>query len=155
MTAQSATGATSKVANSALLPLAFLVGEWRTTCTHPLRPGQTLVGQTSFAWHEGGAFLIMRNEVDDPDFPTGLAIFASDDSSDRIVMNYFDERGVSRLFDVVADEHAVSWRREDPTLAQSVSIIAEGSSRLITHGRMSEKGGPWGDDLSQLFERKE
>ena len=96
----------------------------------------------------------MRNEVDDPDFPTGLAIFASDDSSDRIVMNYFDERDVSRLFDVVADEHAVSWRREDPTLAQSVTIIAEGNSRLISHGRMSEKGAPWGDDLSQDFERK-
>jgi hypothetical protein len=46
--------------NPALEPLAPLVGTWRTTGTHPFFPGVVFHGRTSFAWREGGAFLLMR-----------------------------------------------------------------------------------------------
>jgi hypothetical protein len=36
-------------------------------------PGKTLRGPTSFAWAEGGAFLVMRSEIDEPEFPSGVA----------------------------------------------------------------------------------
>jgi hypothetical protein len=140
--------------NPALKPLAFLIGEWRTTGSHPQVPGQTLNGRTSFAWHEGGAFLIMRGEVDAPHFPDGAAIFASDNSSGGFAMSYFDERGVSRLFEVEVGDHTVTWRRDDPELAQSVTITVGDDDTLISKGRMSQHGGPWGDDLSQVFTRE-
>jgi hypothetical protein len=57
--------------NAALRPLDFLIGEWRTTGTHPQMPGETLRGHSTFAWHAAGAFLIMRSEVDHPLFPIG------------------------------------------------------------------------------------
>jgi hypothetical protein len=42
--------------NPAREPLTPLVGQWRTTGTHPLIPDTTFHGRTSFEWHEGGCF---------------------------------------------------------------------------------------------------
>ena len=44
--------------NPALKPLTFLVGTWNTVGTHPLVPGTTFHGRTTFDCLEGGAFLI-------------------------------------------------------------------------------------------------
>src|SRR3954470_2598898 len=107
MSQSSPIGAEALIPNPALKPLEFLVGEWRTTGTHPLVPGQALSGRTSFAWHEGGAFLIMRSEVDHPQFPSGVAIIGSDDVAGSFVMLWFDERGISRHYDVTVGERMV------------------------------------------------
>jgi len=139
--------------NPALDPLAFLIGEWRTTGKHPEVPNKTLCGRTSFAWHEGGAFLIMRQEIDEPQFPDGVAIIGSDDSG-KFSMTYFDERGVSRVFALTVDGRTVTWRRNDPKFSQTASITASDRDTLESQGRMSKDGGPWSDDLSQLFERE-
>ena len=145
-------GGAAHKANGALKPFKFLVGEWRTTGTHPMVPGKQLSGRTSFTWHEGGAFLIVRNEVDEPDFPDGVAIIGSDEAGERFSMIYFDERGVSRIMAVTVGGETVTWRHDNPDFAQSVTITKEGG-RLISKGLMSENGGKWKDDLSQVFER--
>ena len=118
-----------------------------------MRPGQTLSGRTSFRWTEGGAFLTMRQEVDDPDFPDGVAIVGSDHSAGSFGMLYFDERGTSRRMEVEVGERAIAWRHEDAKFAQKLTLSAEGDDRLVSKGLMSENGGPWKDDLSQVFTR--
>ena len=150
---QASIGAEALIPNPALKPLEFLIGAWRTTGSHPLVPGKALNGRTSFAWHEGGAFLVMRSEIDQPQFPSGVAIIGSDDVAGKFAMIYFDERGVSRLLEVAIGERTVTWRRDEPEFSQSLTIEAEGGDRLVSKGRMSQKGGPWTDDLSQVFER--
>jgi hypothetical protein len=145
-------GAEAEKPNPALKPFEFLIGEWRTTGTHPMLPGTELSGRTSFAWHAGGAFLIMRSEVDEPGFPDGIAIIGSDSAAGRFSMIYFDERGVSRIMDLTVAEKTVTWRHDNPDFAQSLTITQDGD-RLVSKGLMSEKGGPWTDDLSQVFER--
>ena len=145
-------GAEAQRSNAALQPFEFLIGEWRTTGTHPMVPGKELSGRTSFAWHEGGAFLIVRNEVDEPRFPDGVAIIGSDNADGSFCMIYFDDRGVSRRMTVTLAEKSVTWRHENPDFAQRVTIRNEGD-RLVSKGLMSEKGGPWKDDLSQVYER--
>ena len=115
-------------------------------------PDTALHGRTSFAWHEGGAFLIMRSQVDAPKFPDGIAIIGSDDAAGTFSMIYFDERGTSRLMEVTVGERTVTWRHDNPRFAQSTTISTEGD-RLVSKGRMSENGGPWTDDLSQTYER--
>jgi hypothetical protein len=42
-------------------------------------PGVELQGITTFAWADGGAFLVMRSQVDEPRFPDGVAYIGSDD----------------------------------------------------------------------------
>jgi hypothetical protein len=146
-------GAEALIPNPALAPFEFLIGEWRTAGSHPLVPDRILDGRTSFAWHEGGAFLIMRSEVDEPRFPSGIAIISSDDAAGTFAMTWFDERGVSRLYRVSVGDRTVTLSRDDPDLSQSMTISAEGGDRLVSKGRMSQKGGAWADDLSQVFTR--
>jgi len=119
-----------------------------------MTPGVTLTGRTVFEWGEGGAFLVMRSEVTQPEFPDGVAIIGSDGASGRFAMTYFDERGVSRLLDVTVGDRTVTWRHDDPKFTQTLTITADGGGdRLVSRGRMSKDGGPWTDDLSQVFTR--
>lgn len=148
-------GAEALIPNPALRPLEFLVGEWQTAGTHPLVAGQTLSGRTSFSWHEGGAFLVMRSQIDHPLFPSGLALIGSDDVADKFAMIYFDQRTTSRILDVIVGDRTVTWHRDDPKLSQSLTITADnGGDRLVSKGRMSEQGGAWVEDLSQVFTRR-
>lgn len=145
-------GGNAQIPNAALQPLSFLVGRWRTAGRHPLVPGQDLSGVTSFAWTEGGAFLMMRSEVHAAEFPDGVALIGSDIGAGKMTMMYFDERGVSRIMDVTPGDGTVTWRHDNPEFAQCLTIAADGD-RLVSTGRMSEKGGPWKEDLPQVFEK--
>src|SRR5918998_3357403 len=140
--------------NPALEPLTPLVGQWRTTGTHPLVPGTTFHGRTSFAWHEGGAFVLMHSEIDEPEVPSGIAIIGSDDAAGTFTMIYFDERDVSRLYTVEVANDEVRWHRDSAGFAQRMVVtIAAGGARLDAHGTMSRDGGPWEDDLQLTYER--
>ena len=139
--------------NPALRPLAFLVGAWDTVGAHPAVTG-ALHGRTTFEWIEGGAFLLMRSEVDDPRFPSGVAIFASDGASDALFMLYFDERTVSRKYDASFTGGVLRWWREDPSFSQRNELTLGRDGRTMTsRGEMSREGGPWEGDLSLTYTR--
>lgn len=76
--------------NPLLQTLSILVGTWTTVGTHPLVPGKTFHGRTTFSWIEGGAFLAMRSQIDEPEIPNGIAIFGTDDATGECSMLYFD-----------------------------------------------------------------
>ncbi|SDZ23399.1 hypothetical protein SAMN05660209_05124 [Geodermatophilus africanus] len=140
--------------NPALEPLEPLLGNWRTTGTHALVPGTTFHGRTSFAWHEGGAFVLMRSEIDEPEIPSGVAVIGSDDAAGTLTMIYFDERNISRRYTVEVGDGEVSWHRDEAGFAQRmVFIVASDGSRLDAKGTMSHDGGPWEDDLQLTYER--
>lgn len=107
--------------NPALQSLAILVGTWTTLGTHPLVPGVTFHGRTSFAWMAGGAFLIMQSQIDEPQIPSAIAIFGTDDATGECFMLYFDERGVSRKYDVGVQGNAWKWWRTAPGFSQRMT----------------------------------
>jgi hypothetical protein len=140
--------------NPALEPLAPLLGEWCTTGTHPLMPGMAFRGRTSFARHQGGAFVLMRSEIEEPEVPSGVAVIGSDDAAGTLTMLYFDERGISRRYTVEVGDGEVSWHRDEAGFAQRMVLtIANSGSRLDAKGTMSHDGGPWEDDLQLTYER--
>ncbi len=140
--------------NPALEPLTPLVGDWRTTGTHPLVSGTTFHGRTSFSWHEGGAFLLMRSEINEPEIPNGIAIIGSDDAAGTFTMIYFDERDISRRYTVEVANGTVSWHRDEAGFAQRMVItISADGARLDAQGTMARDGGPWEDDLQLTYER--
>src|SRR5687767_2238480 len=102
------------VSNPKLDALKILIGEWKTEGTHPLVPGTIFHGRTSFEWIEGGAYLMMRSKMDEKEIPDGMAIFGSDDSTKEFYMLYFDERKVSRRYDVTTDGQSITWFRNAP-----------------------------------------
>jgi hypothetical protein len=60
---------------------------------YPLRPGRhALATRSSFEWHEGGAFVLMRSEIDRPEIPSAVAVIGSDDVAGTFTTSYFDER---------------------------------------------------------------
>ena len=144
----------AQIPNPALKQFSRLVGEWKTTGTHPLVPGKILSGQSSFNWIEGGAFLMWHSEIDEPGFPAGIAIFGSDDVTGEFFMLYFDERKVSRKYDVSFEDNVLKWWRNVPGFSQRYSWTFTDDDNTITgKGELNKDGTNWERDLEQTFTR--
>ena len=140
--------------NPRLQPLAVLVGAWNTVGTHPLVPGRTFHGRTTFAWMEGGAFLIMHSQIDEPEIPSGIAIFGTDDSTGECSMLYFDERGVSRRYEASVANGVWTWWRNTPDFSQRFTGKISADGRTIEgSGELSRDGGDWEGDLQLTYTR--
>lgn len=94
----------SQLASAAMIPnprLAVfkpLIGEWATVGFHTMMPGITLHGRTVFEWHDGGAFLRIRSEIDEPGIPSAIALIGTDERYALTVAPDGDTlRGVSSL----------------------------------------------------------
>ena len=149
-------GHEAEIPNPALEEFRFLLGTWRTEGTHPQVPGTTFHGRTSFEFEFGGAFLVMRSEIDEPEVPSGLAIFGSDDAGGPWSMVYFDERGVSRRYAVTVSANQIHWERDDPAFSQTTTLRAGSDGRTMTStGRMRRNDGQWEDDLALTYRRDE
>ena len=145
-------GAKAQIPNPALKLLESLIGEWQTAGTHPYFPEITLQGRVLFEWIEGGAFLMMRSEIDHPKFPDGIAIFGSDDEAETYYQIYFDERGISRKYDVSIADKQITWWRDDAHFSQRFTLDV-GKDKLLSTGEMSREGGDWEQDLSLTYTR--
>jgi len=146
----------ASIPNPALEPLAILVGEWKTVGTHPMVPGTTFHGHTSFDWFERGAFLVMHSEIDEPGIPSGVAIFGSDDATDEYFMLYFDERGVSRKYDVTLRDRMWKWWRDAPEFSQRFTgTIVDDGRTIIGKGELCRDGLSWEKDLDLTYTRIE
>jgi hypothetical protein len=144
----------ASIPNSALKPLSVLIGNWKTVGHHSLLPNITLHGHTSFEWVENGAFLKMHSEIDEPGIPTGIAIFGSDDATKKYFMLYFDERGVSRKYDVAMDTNIVKWWRNTSDFSQRYTwTFTNNGNTIIGKGQLSKDGSNWEDDLSLTYTR--
>ena len=142
------------IPNPALLPLSGLVGRWETIGTHPYLPGIVLHGHTSFNWIEGGAFLIMHSENDEEKIPSGIAIFGSDDGTREFTMLYFDERKVSRKYEVSFKDNVLTWWRNDPAFSQRFTLeLKDSGNTIIGKGEMCKDGKTWEKDLELTYKR--
>lgn len=148
-------GAKAVMPNPALKPFEFLIGEWQATGSHPFLPGIVLHGRISFEWLEGGAFLIMRSEIDEPRFSQGIEIFGSDEISKKFFMLHFDERGVSRKFDVTIAGKQLKYWRDEPSFSQrNIIALEDDGNKMISKGEMSRDGAAWEKDLALTYLRK-
>lgn len=141
--------------NPALKQFNVLVGEWNMEGTHPLVPDTKLHGRSSFEWIDGGAFLEWRAEMDREGFPTSIAIFGSDDSNGEFYFLYFDDRKVSRKFEVSVQDNVISWWRDSPDFSQRYTwTVVDNGNTIIGKGELSRNGKTWEKDLDLTFTRK-
>lgn len=98
--------------------------------------------------------MIMRSEIDESHFPDGVAIFGSDDVARRFFMLSFDQRGISRAYDVTMEGNQLRWWRDEPSFSQRFVInIEDDGNKMIGKGEMSRDGAPWEKDLDLTFTR--
>ncbi len=143
----------ASIPNPALKTFDILVGRWTTVGTHPQLPG-TLHGTTEFNWIEGGAFLLMHSAIDEPKIPSAVAIFGSDDDAGTYFMVYFDERGVSRKYDMSLRDNVWKWWRDSPNFSQRyVGTIADDGNTIIGKGELSRDNVTWERDLDLTYTR--
>jgi hypothetical protein len=142
------------IPNPALASFSALIGKWSTRGSHPYLPGVVLHGRASFDWIEGGAFVVMHSENDEEKIPSGIAIFGSDDATGEYFMLYFDERKVSRKYEVAIQGNEITWWRNDPAFSQRFTLnFTDNGNTIISHGEMCKDGKTWEKDLEQTFTR--
>lgn len=147
-------GREALIPNPALEAFKPFIGTWETLGQHPMVPGTTFHGHTTFDWHEGGAFVVMHSEIDEPEIPSGVAIFGSDDHTKTLSLIYFDERAVARQYEATIEGQKLSWWRTTPEFSQRYTItMADDSGTMQGVGEMSRDGGPWGPDLGLAYKR--
>jgi hypothetical protein len=141
------------IPNPALQPFSILVGEWNLVGKHRLIP-DTLHGHASFEWIEGGAFLMMRWEIDEPGVPSATAIFGSDNAAETYSMLYFDERGVSRQFEATLHDNVWKFWRNAPGFSQRFTgTFTDNGDTIISVTELNEDGSTWKPDLELTYTR--
>lgn len=130
--------------------LERLLGEWGIEATHPAFEGIVVKGRATFEWLEGERFLVYRSVTDHPDFPDSISVIGATDVG--MSMNYFDSRGVHRIYAVSAGEDALRIWRDDPAMAQRFTGTY-GDDVIDGLWEMSRDGSAWSDDLRITYRR--
>jgi hypothetical protein len=69
-------------------------------------------------------------------------------------MLYFDERAVSRRYEVTMDDTVLRWWRTAPGLSQRyVLTVSPGGDTLHGVGALSKDGATWNPDLELSYTR--
>lgn len=145
----------AQLPNPALKQFSILIGEWKTAGTHPAVADKILHGKSSFNWIEGGAFLIWHSEIDDERFPAGVSIFGSDNANGTGYMLYFDERKVSRKYNVSFEKNILKWWRDESGFSQRYTWTINDNGNTITgKGELCKDGTIWEKDLDLTFIRE-
>ncbi len=136
----------------ALQPFAVLIGDWTIVAEHRLIEG-AVTGAVSFAWLEGGGFVIQRSRYDHELIPDAISIIGPPESGDGLVMEYFDTRGVRRTYGIALEDSVLRFWRDQPGFAQRFSAtVAPGGFAGVV--QLAERPGDWQDDLKLTYRRR-
>ena len=83
------------------------------------------------------------------------AYVGSDDQEGTFTMLYFDQRGVSRRYEVAMDGGVMHWWRDAPGFRQryTLTVSADGET-LQGRGELAREEDAWGPDLELTYTRE-
>lgn len=138
--------------------VAVLVGRWSVEA-----PGLgDAVGTMTIEPVLAGTHYLQRTSIPVPGAPEALSVLAFDDVRGTLVQHYFDDRGVSRRYDMALDD--VRW-----TLSRDAPDVTPLPFRQRFTGRFDDGGttirgmwertdpdpdGPWLKDFELLYRRQ-
>ena len=145
-----------------------LVGIWTTEVTHPAMPGVVAHGISIIEWLEGERFLIQRARSDHADFPDSISIIGSIEMDrvdnarpaaapeHKLLMHYFDSRGVFRVYDADIGERTWQLRRDAPGFSQRFTgTFSSRGDTIAGQWQLSRDDVAWNDDLQITFRRQQ
>ena len=132
-----------------LEPFHALIGEWTMELTHPMLEDTVVRGQTTYEWLEGGRFVIQRAANEHPDFPDSLSVIGVMEGESDLSMQYFDSRGVHRIYAIGFDGRELTLGRDVPGFAQRAGAkLSDDGSTLAGVWQLNEGGQGYRDDLA-------
>jgi hypothetical protein len=135
-----------------LEPFEALIGTWDTEATHPMFDG-VVQGTTTFAWLEGGHFLVQRSRNDHELFPDAIGVLGAPEDGDGLVFEYFDSRGVRRTYGASVEGGVLRIWRDHPGFDQRFSAtLADDSFEGLW--QLATTPGDWQDDLKVTYRRR-
>ena len=141
--------------NPALDQLAALIGEWNleiTSMSFHEDPSAVVRGHSSFAWLEGGAFLLQHSEIPASDFPRSVAVIGADDEAGIYRMLYYDNRGVSRIYRMTFSGGIWTIWRDFPGFSQRFHGTFSENGKIITaYWERSSDGSNWEHDFALTY----
>ena len=141
--------------NPALDQLSPLLGEWtiEITSVSSYADQTALVrGHSSFAWLEGGAFLMQHTEISASEFPRSTAVMGPDDELGTYRMLYYDSRGVSRIYRMTFSGEIWTLWRDFPEFSQRFHGTFSEDAKVITaYWEKSTDGSNWEHDFDLTY----
>ena len=135
--AEETTHPQTPLSNPALAQLESFAGTWQWEASVDGQPiGR---GPTTFAWLEGGTFLVEHADAEQAEFPSSTAIFGCDDTTETYCMFQVDSRGISRIYQMSL-RHGV-WKlwRDAPGFSQRFEGTFSDDGKTIS-GRWEKSG---------------
>jgi hypothetical protein len=143
--------------NPALDQLAPFLGEWVieiTSVSSYEDPSALVRGHSSFAWLEGGAFLIQHSEISNSDFPRSTAVIGPDDAAGTYRMLYYDSRAVSRIYRMTFSGGIWTLWRDFPGFSQRFhGTFGEDGKTITAYWEKSSDGANWEHDFDLTYAR--
>jgi hypothetical protein len=137
-----------------LKPFGALIGEWTTEMTHPMVEDAVIRGRATYEWLEGGRFLIQRAVNEHPDFPDSLSVIGVMEGGSDVSMQYFDSRGVHRVYAIGFDSRELTMERDVPGFAQRASAkLSDDGATLAGVWQLNEDDQGYRDDLAFTYRR--
>lgn len=98
---------------------------------------------------------MMHSEIQEQvGIPSAIAIIGSDDVTGEYFMLYFDERGVSRKFQVTFRDNVLKYWRNVPGFSQRFTgTFADEGDTMIGVSELSEDDATWKRDLELTYTR--
>jgi len=136
--------------DSPLASMAVLLGEW--TMESPQFP--EFRGRATIEWIEDGAYLALRDDVVQGDFPSGIWIIGCDDSMQDCTSLYHDSRGVRRVYQTsIVDDVWQIWRDAPEFNQRFIGKVVGAGTTIIAQWEMSRDGSNWAKDFDLVYRR--
>jgi hypothetical protein len=141
--------------NPALQDLEILVGDWTMELSNASflpHPSDTMTGHVSIEWLQEGAFLVMYMGSQPPGTPDAIWLMGRDESTPSYVVLYYDNRKVSRVYEMSFSDGTWKMWRNSPDFSQRFEgKLSEDGNTITAHWQKSSDGSTWEHDFDVTY----
>jgi hypothetical protein len=142
--------------NPALKELGIFVGDWDMELSRASflpDPSDTVKSSASFEWSQEGGCLILR-QGDQAYPPFSIWVIGRDDIAETYKMLYFDNRAVSRIYDMSFKDGVWKIWRDAPGFFQRFTgIFSPDGKGISAEWENSSDGEQWEHDFDLTYTR--
>jgi hypothetical protein len=140
--------------NKALAALEPLIGEWEYTMYNAwfLPSMDTKVKGFTTIERLEDSFVVVRS-TDADKKPSDIWVIGYSDPQEKYMMFYYDQRGVSRIFNATFEGNQLVFWREDKDMHQRITLEINDDGLHSVAEASEDQGKTWRKDLEMAHKR--